>query len=396
MLPYLFLILVLISSCNRNQNWSDTCAEVVETSGQQSWTVRWKNQKLTLEKFFTYREKENFETKHSLEILRMLPNRKLKPSPSSSDFSFKSSRELSSRDRGTLDSYYHPFQDLPKIWEQGIRGQGVVVAVIDTPIDQDWFADSLFVNSGEIPGNNIDDDQNGWIDDVEGYDFYYDKSFWKKDSWYEHGSKVVSIISSPRGEGRTSVAPLAKILPLSVSDNLGTDIDSYKIAKAVDYAKSQGVDIINISLVSSCPEPLEESFESLKDTSIIVVSAAGNDSKDLRKSPEYPASFSYPWVVSVGALNEYQERASFSNYAPFLLYAPGDLVAETWKGPVLFTGTSASAPFVSGVLALLLSAFPDSSREQRLSALYSSREEGMYKLNIKKSFDQLLFAQKLQ
>ncbi len=247
-------------------------------------------------------------------------------------------------------------------WESGEGSPSVVIGVLDTGIDisHEDLKDNIYVNSKEIPGNGIDDDSNGYIDDVKGYDFYNgDGSVFDSDSSEEHGTHVAGIIgASANNKGIKGVAPNVKILPLKFIDN-GTGYTSDAI-DAIEYAKSLGVKVINCSFGST------DDNQALKDemasSGILFVCAAGNSNSDTSIAPMYPAAFALSNVISVTAVDNNGSLAGFANYGKTVdLAAPGVGILSTLPGNQygLRSGTSQAAPFVTGTAALVQSQYPD-------------------------------------
>lgn len=259
----------------------------------------------------------------------------------------------------------------PAAWAAGYSGQGIIVAVIDTGIDLDHpdLATNLYVNPGEIAGNGIDDDQNGFVDDVSGYDFVSSDA--RPDDGNGHGTHVAGTIAAANnGIGATGVAPDAKILPVRVLDDSGLGSDS-SVAAGIRYAADIGAQIINLSLGGNFSSRINSAIDYATSLGSLVIAAAGNESAS---SPGYPArqSAASTSVLSVGAFNSDNRIAAFSNdvgdSGAVQVDAPGVGIYSTWIGGSYSTlsGTSMAAPHVAGVAALTLSADPSlTSRELR-------------------------------
>lgn len=207
-----------------------------------------------------------------------------------------------------------------------------VVAVIDTGVDinhPDLQAD-IWTNPGEIAGNGKDDDGNGYVDDVHGWDFlHHDNSVFDAADGDEHGTHVAGTIaaSSNNGLGITGIAPNVKIMPLKF---LGPDGGSTADAiSAIDYAAKMGVKISNNSWGGS------DNDQALKDaierSNMLFVTAAGNDGKNIDSNPDYPASFTSPNIISVAAIDNTGKLADFSNYGTrgVDIAAPGVSILST-------------------------------------------------------------------
>ncbi|EMI44639.1 S8 family peptidase [Rhodopirellula sp. SWK7] len=259
----------------------------------------------------------------------------------------------------------------PEAWASGYTGQGVVVAVVDTGVDLDHadLTDNIFVNPGEIPNNGIDDDQNGFVDDVHGYDFTDGDN--DPNDLRGHGTHVAgTIAASNNGVGATGIAPDATILPVRVldADGSGTAND---VAAGIRYAARMGADIINLSLGGGYSWAIDSAIDYARSLGSLVVAAAGNESAT---APGFPARFSATDdnVISVGASTSSGSIASFSNRVGDSLAvqidAPGAGIFSTYVGGryATLSGTSMASPHVAGLAALTLSSNPDlTSRDLR-------------------------------
>jgi Subtilase family/Bacterial pre-peptidase C-terminal domain len=251
--------------------------------------------------------------------------------------------------------------DAPESWAQGYKGDGVVVAVVDTGVDVNHpdLINQFWVNAGEIAGNGIDDDGNGYVDDVSGWDFVSGDN--NPDDGNGHGTHVAGTIAADdNGFGATGVAPDATIMPVRVLDNNGSGT-SAAVAAGIRYAAQMGADIINLSLGGGFSSTILAAIEYALQFDVLVVAAAGNESAS---APGYPALFSASLsnVISVGAYSSSGVIASFSDHVgssgAVQVDAPGVSVYSTYMGGQYgrLSGTSMAAPHVSGLAALALSA----------------------------------------
>jgi subtilisin family serine protease len=266
----------------------------------------------------------------------------------------------------------------PTAWQTTHGTDEVVVAVIDSGIDTSIpeLARSMWTNRGETPGNGIDDDKNGYIDDVHGWDFRdNDNSSLTGSKLHWHGTFVASIIASwPDDKGIVGVAPGAKLMDLRFLDshNLFYGSDWKKFAEAIDYAVDNGADIINMSVYANGKPPsyFEQAVRRAAARGVVLVGIAGNDGKS---QVSYPAK--YPSILAVSAIDQNERLASFSNYGPEVeITAPGAKITALFPGGIAGTssGTSFAAPHVCGVLALILSAHPGMKGTEAVSLLEAS------------------------
>ena len=256
--------------------------------------------------------------------------------------------------------------EAPQAWERTTGSQEIVVAVIDSGIDTTvpQLAGKTWINPNEIPGNGIDDDRNGYIDDINGWDFRdEDASSLTGSKIHWHGTFVAGIISS--------VAPGIRIMDLRFLDsrNLFYGSDWKRFVAAIDYAIDNGADIINLSVYANGKPPLilEQAMQRARQHGVIVVGIAGNDGKS---QVCYPAKYSS--VLAVTATDREDHLASFSNYgSEVTVTAPGEKITSLFPGGVAGTssGTSFAAPHVSGTLALILSSHPGITPSRAITLL---------------------------
>lgn len=251
--------------------------------------------------------------------------------------------------------------DAPEVWAQGYTGQGVVVAVVDSGVDYTHpdLANNIWTNSGEIPNNGIDDDGNGYVDDVRGWNFV-DGSNNPMDL-NGHGTHVSGTIAAENNNlGMTGVAYNATIMPVRVmsSDGYGSSVN---IANGIRYAANNGANVINLSLGGNYSSLIQDAVNYATSVGAVVVMGSGNQGNTQPGAPAFLATQS---GIAVGAVDINRAIANFSNQAgvPVLNYvvAPGVNVYSTFPGNSYrnLSGTSMATPQVSGVVALMLSANP--------------------------------------
>lgn len=250
----------------------------------------------------------------------------------------------------------------PEAWDVTTGSAQVTVGVVDTGIDAAHpdLAPNLWTNPGESGGgretNGLDDDGNGRIDDVHGWD-YVDHDAQPQDG-NGHGTHVSGTIAA-RGNNATGVAGLnwsSAIMPLRVLGDDGSGYVSDAI-RAYTYAARNGARVVNASLGGPSFSRAEHDAIAGAPNTLFVV-AAGNDGADNDVTLEYPCDYDLANVVCVAASDHDDTLASFSNYGPANvdLAAPGVDIASTWPGGryALLDGTSMASPHVAGAAALVL------------------------------------------
>jgi hypothetical protein len=245
----------------------------------------------------------------------------------------------------------------------------VVLAVIDTGVAlrHEDLAEAIWINEGEIPGDGIDNDRNGFVDDVNGWDFSDDDNDPDPGVWDEylyHGTHVAGCAAAIANNGigvagtgyRLTIMPL-KVFPYSFDST---------IASAVIYASNNGADILNLSLGKFGYSPVMEfAFRIAHQKGIGIVVSAGNDDLNTDVYPVAPvnADGDDNYVLGVAATDSDDVRAEFSNFGTRYvdIAAPGVDVLSTIPGDeyVEYSGTSMAAPVVAGVLGLLKAYRPD-------------------------------------
>ena len=284
---------------------------------------------------------------------------------------------------------HFPCMDVTGVWKdcfdpakKEAPGKGTVVAVMDTGVDYTHkdLADNIWVNEGEIPGNGIDDDGNGYVDDVHGVDFVEGDSDPMDE--HGHGTHVAGIIAmTPGNGGGVGVAYGAKIMCVRAGQANGS-FASTDIAKAIKYAADNGADVINMSFGGTGRSYLVESALQDAFPSCVLVAAAGNDGLPTNDAKQagylftediYPAGYKY--VIGVMATDNNKSLAYFSNWdfkegsgCEYEMAAPGVNIYSTLPGNryACWSGTSMATPNVAAAAAILRSKYTDKSK-------YSSR-----------------------
>jgi thermitase len=265
----------------------------------------------------------------------------------------------------------------PQAWDTVTDASSVIVGVTDTGValDHPDLVNELWHNPGESGGgredNGIDDDHNGFVDDVDGWDFAYNLND-PYDNHY-HGTHVAGTIGAAGDNGIAvaGVAWRATIMPVAALDTDGNGLRS-DIAAGFEYAAANGARIVNASIGGSGTSALFRDVFNRHPGTLFVV-AAGNDSSNNDDVLETPCDEPSANVLCVAATNEADDLASFSNYgrADVDLAAPGTDILSTVPGggTATLSGTSMATPMVTGVAALVLAQHPWLSTQQLRSAL---------------------------
>ena len=267
---------------------------------------------------------------------------------------------------------------LPEAWDEVKGGEGnpkVVIAIVDG--GGEWRHEDLranvWINHDEIPSNKIDDDNNGFIDDVHGVNFTNEDSTNNDPTWRrglfgrpQHGTATSGAASavSDNNVGIAGASWNALLMHVNATDPLGFGI-TYGY-EGILYAAMNGASVISTSWGSLVPDLersrfLDESLDLVTDMGALVVASVGNSGMNIDIFRTYPAS--HPRVLSVGATEKNTVRlASFSNYGKLVdVFSPGESIITTGveNEYIQVNGTSFSAPLVAGVAALVKTKFPD-------------------------------------
>lgn len=270
-------------------------------------------------------------------------------------------------------------------WDVRTDSTAVIVAVIDTGVraTHEDLAENLWTNPGEIPGNSIDDDGNGYVDDVHGINSIAplgSAASGRPDDDVGHGTYIAGLIGAAgnNGKGIAGVAWRAKIMALKFDDAEGASSVSNEV-ECIDYALAKGARIINISYGSSGYSQSEyDAIKRARDVGTIVVTSAGNDSFSNDLFPDYPANYQLDNLVAVAATDRRDALSTFSNYGVGVteLAAPGTAIIMTSNASDTayssHDGTSFSSPLVAGSLAMLKAQFPSDSYRGLINRLLRS------------------------
>jgi len=270
--------------------------------------------------------------------------------------------------------------DLPETWDFTTGSDQVIIAVIDTGIDWDHpdLAANMWVNTGETPGDGIDNDNNGYIDDIHGYDFGENDS--DPDDTNSHGTHVAGTIGAVgnNGIGVVGVNWNVKLMALKGSNAQHGLPQSATIA-ALNYAVDHGAQIsCNSYGGGGSSQASQDSIQNARDNGHLFVAAAGNNGTDNDATPFYPASYDLDNIISVAATNDTDDIAGFSCFGAVSVDvgAPGvgiwSTVPVSQGSYGSKQGTSMAAPQVAGVAGLALSVAPDLTYAQLRDAIYDN------------------------
>jgi subtilisin family serine protease len=305
------------------------------------------------------------------------PDYKLQATETPNDPNFVSGTQWSLQNNAVPGSDIHAVS----AWNTSHSASNVVVAIVDSGIrytHQDLAA-NMWVNRGEIPGNGIDDDRNGVIDDVHGFNAVAKNGDPMDDAG--HGSHVAGIIGAVGNNG-LGIAGVAWNVQLMACKFLAADEsgDTSDAISCIDYARRMGAQIINASWGGGdYSAALYTALASARAAGIIVVTAAGNDAENIDQIPLYPACYALDNIVVVGATSRSDNfETSYSNFGVVNvdLCAPGSGIYSTWyTGDAAYmtsSGTSMATPHVAGALALMKARFTQSSSSELIARLLGS------------------------
>lgn len=265
----------------------------------------------------------------------------------------------------------------PEAWNltTGARN-GPVVAVLDDGVDirHPDLAANIWTNPKEIPDNNLDDDGNGVVDDVHGFNAAKNTGDPRtNDSHGTHCAGTIGAVGN-NGQGVVGVNWQAQILPVQIFGPWGADAAT--IAKALSYAASMGARIASCSFGGGVFNPVV--YEAFQKSPMLHICAAGNHAKDVEQFPHYPASFDLPNIVSVAATDENDRLARYSNYGKVSadLAAPGSAILSTVTDGKYeeMSGTSMATPHVSGVATLIATLYPTATNDQIRTRLLANTD----------------------
>lgn len=266
-----------------------------------------------------------------------------------------------------------------RAWDLTTGSTNVIVAVIDTGIRYTHLdlASQMWINANEIPDNGIDDDGNGFIDDIYGINALAGTGDPMDD--HGHGTHCSGTIGAAANDGNrhVGVAWEVRLMGCKAFSAQGTASTSDEIT-SIDYAVDMGAQIISASWGGyGFSQALFDTIERAGDRGVLFVAAAGNEANDNDFFPAYPASFQLENVISVAAVDRSDYLAGFSNYGATTVHvgAPGVEIFSCWAGfdadYETIDGTSMATPHVAGVAALILGLYPGSDHAEMKDRILS-------------------------
>jgi hypothetical protein len=268
------------------------------------------------------------------------------------------------------DQWSLPSMNVNTAWDLSLGSNSAIVAVIDTGVETTHpdLATNIWVNAGEIPGNSVDDDSNGYVDDINGYDFAYNDPI--PNDVFGHGTPCAGIVAAvgDNNIGLSGIAPRAKIMALKACIDSGYFYDSMTVP-AYLYATNNGARVFSCSFFSDRVSPSErDAINYSWNHNVVPVVAAGNSSSVI---PYYPGA--YDNSMGVAAYGTNGNKAGFSNWGAWVdVSAPGtSIISVALNGGYTtgFAGTSAACPHAAGVAALLLGARPTATNVEIRNAI---------------------------
>lgn len=255
----------------------------------------------------------------------------------------------------------------PQAWDISVGAHDVVVAVVDTGValTHEDLKDNIWGNINEIAGNGKDDDNNGFVDDVNGWDFVGKDNDPTDETSAQnpgHGTHCSGIIGAVGGNnvGVCGISPQVSIMPLRFLGSDGSG-DLYDAVKAIDYAINNGAHIISASFGATVPEsgaqPLIDAIKRAEEKGVIFVAAAGNEGNSNDTTNTYPANTNASNMISVAASDVNDQKPSWSNYGRKVhIASPGvDILSTIPTGYDKLSGTSMATPLIAGIVALMKS-----------------------------------------
>ncbi|MHA2895487.1 S8 family peptidase [Bacillus cereus] len=295
------------------------------------------------------------------------PNYIVSPAASSNDGYYNSLWGLKNIGQNIQGSVGSPNIDInvEEAWTKTEGSSNITIGIIDTGIDINHpdLKNNIWKNPDEIPGDGIDNDNNGYIDDIYGWDFVNNNNSVYDGTGDSHGTHVAGTIAAVKNNtiGVAGVAPQVKVMSLKFLGTNGGTISN--AIKAIEYAKNKGVKITNNSWGGGGFN--QTLYDAIQQSNSLFIAASGNNGTNADQTPMYPAAYSLSNILSVASITNKGSLSSFSNYGKTSVdvAAPGTDILSTLPNNSygFYSGTSMATPHVSGVAALIQSAYPSYS-----------------------------------
>jgi hypothetical protein len=283
------------------------------------------------------------------------------------------------------DQYAHQLIQMQEAWEISTGSRDIVIAILDTGVDANHpdLKDNIWLNPGEIPNNKKDDDGNGYVDDIHGWNFGNGNNevtpTGLTSSVFSHGTQVAGVIAAVgnNGQGVSGVNWRSSIMALRLS----RDFTSREVAEALDYAAANGARVANMSFGGDDFGPegdrlVKAAIDNAFSQGVLLIASAGNSDSS---RPHYPAA--YYNVMAIASTNAEDIKTGHSTFGLWVdLAAPGTDIVTTNLGSkyIATAGTSFSSPYVAAVAALLLAHRPNLTAAQARAILENTSDPLYY------------------
>lgn len=266
--------------------------------------------------------------------------------------------------------WYFPTMNILEAWQISFGSPHTTIAIIDSGVmyNLNDLRPALFENPKEVAFNGVDEDRNGYVDDLIGWNFNEGGPLPFDDNG--HGTFIASIIAAQRsnGQGGMGICPLCRLVSIRFLDADGAG-DDEDLIKSIDYATKMGVKVMNISTAGEgYDRALHNALKRAADRDILVVVSSGNDGDSNDKYGIYPANFEMDNLITVGSTDDKNRWWENANYSPTKVHiaAPGEKLWGAWPDGQWYTGdgTSFSTPIVAAIAGLVRSVNPSLTAEQ--------------------------------